>query len=283
MRRLTVIAALLAALTVSACGGHEAATGRAGDIAFAQDMIPHHEQALEMSALALAADASPEVTALAKEIQAAQDPEIVLMRSWLRDWGAEELPHSGGPGEESDGHEHEMAGMATGEQLLALAEARGAEFDALWIDLMVAHHEGAIEMAEQVAQTTDDLEVAGAGRGDHRDPGGRRSTSCGGCRAADTPLPTRRKRCHWGETHVTFTSSQAPSWGVAQITTRTRSNGHNGRFVRPLFGYPTGPMSLRCLEFSPDGSLPRLSGEVALRDAPAVAAAGSRATGNVRA
>ena len=159
MRRLTVIAALLAALTVSACGGHEAATGRAGDIAFAQDMIPHHEQALEMSALALAADASPEVTALAKEIQAAQDPEIVLMRSWLRDWGAEELPHSGGPGEESDGHEHEMPGMATGEQLLALAEASGAEFDALWIDLMVAHHEGAIEMAEQVAQTTDDLEV----------------------------------------------------------------------------------------------------------------------------
>lgn len=159
MRRLTVIAALLAALTVSACGGHEAATGRAGDIVFAQDMIPHHEQALEMSALALAADASPEVTALAKKIQAAQDPEIVLMRSWLRDWGAEELPHSGGPGEESDGHEHEMPGMATGEQLLALAEARGAEFDALWIDLMVAHHEGAIEMAEQVAQTTDDLEV----------------------------------------------------------------------------------------------------------------------------
>ena len=159
MRRLAIIAALLAALTVSACGGHEAATGRAGDIAFAQDMIPHHEQALEMSALALAADASPEVTSLAKAIQAAQDPEIVLMRSWLRDWGAEELPHSGGPGEESDGHEHEMPGMATGEQLLALAEASGAAFDALWIDLMVAHHEGAIEMAEQVAQTTDDLEV----------------------------------------------------------------------------------------------------------------------------
>ena len=159
MRRLTVIAALLAALTVSACGGHEAPTGRAGDIAFAQDMIPHHEQALEMSALALAAEASPEVTALAKEIQAAQDPEIVLMRSCLSEWGAEELPHSGGPGEESDGHEHEMPGMAPGEQLLALAEARGAEFDALWIDLMVAHHEGAIEMAEQVAQTTDDLEV----------------------------------------------------------------------------------------------------------------------------
>ena len=159
MRRLTVIAAVLVTLVLSACGGHEAATGRDGDIAFAQNMIPHHEQALEMSALALATKASPEVTALAKEIQAAQDPEIVLMRKWLRDWDAEELPHSGGPGDESDGHEHEMAGMATGEQLLALSEARGAEFDALWLELMVAHHEGAIEMAEQVIETTDDLEV----------------------------------------------------------------------------------------------------------------------------
>jgi uncharacterized protein (DUF305 family) len=159
VRRLTVIAALLVATVLSACGGHEVATGRAGDIAFAQNMIPHHEQALEMSALALATQASPEVTALARDIQAAQDPEIVLMRKWLRDWNAEELPHSGGPGEESDGHEHEMAGMATGEQMLALAEASGAEFDALWLDLMIAHHEGAIEMAEQVADTTDDLEV----------------------------------------------------------------------------------------------------------------------------
>ncbi len=159
MRRLTVIAAVLVTLALSACGGHEAATGRAGDIAFAQNMIPHHEQALEMSALALAAEASPEVTALAREIQAAQDPEIVLMRAWLRDWDAEELPHSGGPGEESVDHEHEMPGMATGEQLLELAGARGAAFDALWIDLMVAHHEGAIVMAEQVAETTEDLEV----------------------------------------------------------------------------------------------------------------------------
>jgi uncharacterized protein (DUF305 family) len=159
VRRLAVIAAVLVTLVLSACGGHEAATGRDGDISFAQNMIPHHEQALEMSALALATNASPEVTALAQEIQAAQDPEILLMRKWLRDWGAEERAHTGGPGDESDGHEHEMAGMATGEQLLALSEAKGAEFDALWLELMVAHHEGAIEMAEQVIGTTDDLEV----------------------------------------------------------------------------------------------------------------------------
>jgi uncharacterized protein (DUF305 family) len=156
VRRLTIVALVFATLVLGACGGHEAASGRDGDIAFAQDMIPHHEQALEMSALALAADASPEVTALARDIQQAQDPEILLMRTWLRDWGAEELPHSG-PG--SDGHEHEMPGMATGEQLLALSEASGAAFDTLWLDLMVAHHEGAIEMAERVAGTTEDLVV----------------------------------------------------------------------------------------------------------------------------
>jgi uncharacterized protein (DUF305 family) len=157
VRRLTIVALVLATLLLGACGGHEAASGRDGDIAFAQDMIPHHEQALELSALALATDASPEVTALARDIQQAQDPEILLMRTWLRDWGAEELPHSGGPG--SDGHEHEMPGMATGEQLLALSESSGAAFDALWLDLMVAHHEGAIEMAEQVTGTTEDLVV----------------------------------------------------------------------------------------------------------------------------
>lgn len=155
MRRLAVVALVLSTLVLSACGGHDAATGREGDIVFAQDMIPHHEQALEMSALALVADASPEVTALAREIQQAQDPEIILMRKWLRDWGAKELPH--GPG--SDGHEHEMPGMATGEQLIALSEASGVQFDTMWLDLMVAHHEGAIEMAERVAGTTEDLEV----------------------------------------------------------------------------------------------------------------------------
>jgi uncharacterized protein (DUF305 family) len=159
VRRLALVVLVLATLVLSACGGHAAATGRAGDIAFAQNMIPHHEQALEMSTLALATKASPEVTALARDIQRAQDPEIILMRKWLRDWDAEELPHSGGPGEESDGHEHEMPGMATGEQLLELADASGAEFDTMWLDLMVAHHEGAIEMAEQVAGTTEDLEV----------------------------------------------------------------------------------------------------------------------------
>ena len=149
----------LAAPMLAGCAGRDVATGREGDIVFAQNMIPHHAQALEMASLAIAADASPPITRLAREIQRAQEPEILLMRSWLAEWGAEELPHTGGPGGEEADHDHGMAGMATGEQLLALSEASGAEFDALWLDLMIAHHEGAIVMAEQVAEGTDDLEV----------------------------------------------------------------------------------------------------------------------------
>lgn len=163
MRRLTVLAVVLVTLLLSACGGHAELTGRAGDIAFAQAMIPHHEQALEMAEIALGGDASAPVLRLARAIQRTQEPEILLMRQWLDEWGAEELPHAGTAGEtaaaDDHGDDHAMPGMATGEQLLALADASGPDFDRQWLDLMIAHHEGAIEMAEQVLATSDDLEV----------------------------------------------------------------------------------------------------------------------------
>lgn len=159
-RSLSTISAIVIALVLSGCGGHEAPTGREGDIYFAQMMIPHHQQALEMSEIALAKDTSPAVAELAREIRREQDPEIVLMRAWLAEWGAEELPHSGGPGEQpDDGHDHDMPGMATGEQMVALAEGSGRDFERMWLELMIAHHEGAIEMAEQVEGTTEDPEV----------------------------------------------------------------------------------------------------------------------------
>ena len=161
MRRSIVVATVLAVASLLAgCGGHDAPSGREGDVYFAQMMIPHHQQALEMSEIALAKDTSPAVAELAREIRREQDPEIVLMRAWLGEWGAEELPHSGGPGEEADdGHDHEMPGMATGDQMVALAEGSGRDFERMWLELMIAHHEGAIEMAEQVEGTTDDAEV----------------------------------------------------------------------------------------------------------------------------
>ena len=157
MRTVTgVLAAMVVTGLLSACGGHGLADGREGDIEFAQQMIPHHQQAVEMAEVALSKEPREPIAELAREIRREQDPEILLMRTWLADWGAEEAPHAGA---EEEAHEHEMPGMATGEQMLALAEARGGEFERQWLDLMIAHHEGAIDMAEQVRETTEDPEV----------------------------------------------------------------------------------------------------------------------------
>ena len=165
-RRIVVSLAAAAAVALSACSTHATATGREGDIAFAQGMIPHHEQALEMSELALVNASSAPVVKLARQIKRAQDPEIILMRQWLRDWGAEDAAHAAVPEDPAaqstaDEHsgDHEMPGMATNDDMLALAQSSGADFDRLWLDLMIAHHEGAVEMAGQVAETSDDPEV----------------------------------------------------------------------------------------------------------------------------
>lgn len=113
------------------------------DSMFAQMMIPHHEQALEMAALVPERSAAPEVTALAAEIDAAQGPEIEQMRRWLEEWGLET---------DIDLAEHEdhlgMEGMLSDAEMAALEAASGAEFDRLWLEGMIRHHEGAVTMAE---------------------------------------------------------------------------------------------------------------------------------------
>lgn len=127
------------------------------DISFAQLMIPHHQQAVEMADLALARETSPEVKKLAEQIQGAQDPEIQMMSGWLQAWGA--------PMEMGDDHDsHDMGGMTmsgmmTDEDMQALDDATGAEFDQMWLQMMIAHHQGAITMAQQVLDTTNTAEV----------------------------------------------------------------------------------------------------------------------------
>jgi uncharacterized protein (DUF305 family) len=114
------------------------------DIAFAQAMIPHHQQAVDMAGMAAAQATDPAVKDLATRIEAAQDPEIQQLTDLLDQWGAEPAPgmdhsgHGGTPGE----------GMMTDEQMQQLEQASGAEFDRLWIQLMLQHHEGAVAMAE---------------------------------------------------------------------------------------------------------------------------------------
>ena len=113
------------------------------DIMFAQMMVPHHQQAIDMSALAESRALSPEVKALASKISAEQGPEIEQMRAWLKAANA--------PTEM--GHQMSMDGMLSEAELERLTNASGAEFDELFILGMIAHHEGAIEMAQMVVDS----------------------------------------------------------------------------------------------------------------------------------
>jgi uncharacterized protein (DUF305 family) len=113
------------------------------DVMFAQMMIPHHQQAIDMSALAQSRALSPEVKALASKISAEQGPEIEQMRSWLKAANA--------PSEM--GHQMSMDGMLSDAEMERITNASGEEFDELFIVGMIAHHEGAIEMAQMVVDS----------------------------------------------------------------------------------------------------------------------------------
>jgi uncharacterized protein (DUF305 family) len=146
------------------------ATASAADVAFAQSMIPHHQQAVAMADMALdpAAQASAEVQALATQIKAAQDPEIQQMTTWLTEWGQPTTMPGASPGYamgdmDMSGHDMggmTMSGMMSQQQMDQLAGMHGDDFDQMWLQMMTEHHQGAIDMADQVAQTTTNPEVA---------------------------------------------------------------------------------------------------------------------------
>lgn len=116
------------------------------DVAFAQMMIPHHEQALEMAKLADGRAQDPEIKKLVVQIEKAQDPEIQRMKSWLKQWGK---PESAGHDGHGSGHEVSgtMSGMMSEQDMKDLAAAKGEAFDRKFAELMIAHHEGAVAMA----------------------------------------------------------------------------------------------------------------------------------------
>jgi uncharacterized protein (DUF305 family) len=115
------------------------------DIMFAQMMIPHHQQAVEMSTLAETRASSAEVKKLAAQIKAEQAPEIAQMTKWLTD--------SNSP--TSMGHDMGMNGMLDDDQMRALEAASGAEFDRLYLQGMIEHHKGAIQMAQMVINSSN--------------------------------------------------------------------------------------------------------------------------------
>ncbi len=115
------------------------------DIMFAQMMIPHHQQAVDMGTLAETRAQSPEVKALAAKIKSEQAPEIEQMKGWLTSANASM----------DMGHEMGMGGMLTDAEMTALTNASGAEFDHLYLVDMIAHHKGAIHMAQMVVDSNN--------------------------------------------------------------------------------------------------------------------------------
>jgi uncharacterized protein (DUF305 family) len=142
--------ALVAAILLAACnqGGDEQGNAPAtaapndADVTFTQNMIPHHQQAIEMAKLVDSHTKRPQLRTLADAIAASQGQEITRMRGWLQAWGKPATP---------EGMDHgamQMPGMMSEADMRQLRLSNDEDFDVLFLDMMTAHHEGAIEMAD---------------------------------------------------------------------------------------------------------------------------------------
>ena len=171
-RAILIGAGAAAALVISAgCSGSESGPEQSGggsssataesssqdhndaDVMFAQHMIPHHQQAIEMSDVVLAKKGiDPRVTDLATEIKAAQGPEIKQMQDWLGQWGNPPMPpmatEEGHGGHDMEGMSGDGMGMMSDEEMTALNNAKGVAVSRLFLTGMITHHEGAIAMAQ---------------------------------------------------------------------------------------------------------------------------------------
>ncbi|MFI2186267.1 DUF305 domain-containing protein [Streptomyces sioyaensis] len=177
-RRLAAVGVLASgALLLAACGSNDRTSGtdhgstsapsaakKSGanpapgvsndaDVTFAQSMIPHHEQAVEMAQLANGRASDTEIKTLAAAIEKAQGPEITTMRGWLKAWGAPASSAHSMPGMDhgSDGMDHGsggMSGMMSAKDMTGLKAAKGRGFDRKFAHMMIGHHNGAITMAK---------------------------------------------------------------------------------------------------------------------------------------
>ncbi|MDP3891788.1 DUF305 domain-containing protein [Nocardioides sp.] len=162
-RHALLTTALAAALTLGACGADtstddpgstDGPTDRTAaeahneaDVAFATEMIPHHGQALVMVDMAEGRASDPDFAALLEDIEAAQAPEIELMQGWLEAWGEPVPDARPGHGGMDHGGMDSMPGMMSADELDDLEAARDARFQDMWLQMMIRHHEGAVEMA----------------------------------------------------------------------------------------------------------------------------------------
>lgn len=137
----------------------EPSTHNAADLAFVQGMLPHHAGALTMSQLADGRAADSRVVDLADRIETAQGPEIDTMTGWLEEWG-EPLPEENTNGMHRSAEGMDMSGMSEDERAM-LDSASGPEFDRMFLQMMIPHHQGALDMAEtEIADGADADAVA---------------------------------------------------------------------------------------------------------------------------
>lgn len=172
-RMAAVLAALSAALLLGSCSSSETASDghpgqhsdepvisgapagfNADDVAFANNMIPHHKQAVELSALVPDRSTDPGVRAMAEQISTVQEPEIRTMEALLVQWNAN--PHDDS---QHEGHGMMMQGMVEPATMTRLESLRGEEFDRLWLESMIRHHQGAIEMAHAELANGDNVDA----------------------------------------------------------------------------------------------------------------------------
>jgi uncharacterized protein (DUF305 family) len=151
----TAVLALAVSLSLAACSADKsddaakqdepsATEHNAADVEFAQAMIPHHAQALAMVDMTIDRPLDKDVTQLTEDIRMAQSPEIETMTDWLVEW-KEEVPETM---RDHSNAGHDMEGMMSHEALQELADADDAAFQDLWLEMMIEHHEGAVEMAQ---------------------------------------------------------------------------------------------------------------------------------------
>ncbi|QTZ90376.1 DUF305 domain-containing protein [Streptomyces auratus] len=180
-RRLAAVGVLASGvLLLAACGSNEGTSGtdhgstsapsaakKSGanpapgasndaDVTFAQSMIPHHQQAVEMAKLADGRASDREIKTLAAAIEKAQGPEITTMRGWLKAWGAPAssahsmpgMDHGSGGMDHGSGGKDGMSGMMSAKDMTDLKAAKGTGFDRKFAQMMIGHHNGAITMAK---------------------------------------------------------------------------------------------------------------------------------------
>lgn len=152
-RIAAVMAMLAAAAALSACGGSSTPKGGAGsqtdqpashnraDIAFAANMIPHHQQAVDLSAPVPSHTGNAELVKLASGIGNAQDSEIQKLQGFLLQWSIQADADTRGPADTA------MTGMVDQATVAKLGSLRDADYDKLWLQSMISHHQGAIDMA----------------------------------------------------------------------------------------------------------------------------------------